>query len=315
MEVFYGPVLSRRFGYSLGVDIIPYKVCSYDCVYCQLGRTTKKTTSRKRYLKIYLEDFKNDLGRILKGNKKIDYITFSGSGEPTLNKDIDILINGVKEITDIPVVVLTNGSLLFKKEVIDSIIKADLIKVSIDAPDQISFEKINCPHPAIRFALLSEGLNSLLSIFQGKVWIEIMLIKGFNDSLDTAYEFKAYLKNLEKISLNAAIDKVHLNTPVRPPEGKNILPPDKDRLIKIKKIIGDKAELIKERQEISGNKDDEKLKERIIGLTKRRPVSVKDISGSLQVNINQVIKCLKELLETKKIEYKLYKDRKYYFSK
>ena len=315
MEVFYGPVLSRRFGYSLGVDIIPYKVCSYDCVYCQLGRTTKKTTSRKRYLKIDLEDFKNDLGRILKGNKKIDYITFSGSGEPTLNKDIDILINGVKEITDIPVVVLTNGSLLFKKEVIDSIIKADLIKVSIDAPDQISFEKINCPHPAIRFALLSEGLNSLLSIFQGKVWIEIMLIKGFNDSLDTAYEFKAYLKNLEKISLNAAIDKVHLNTPVRPPEGKNILPPDKDRLIKIKKIIGDKAELIKERQEISGNKGDEKLKERIIGLTKRRPVSVKDISGSLQVNINQVIKCLKELLETKKIEYKLYKDRKYYFSK
>jgi wyosine [tRNA(Phe)-imidazoG37] synthetase (radical SAM superfamily) len=211
-------------------------------------------------------------------------------------------------------VVLTNGSLLYKKEVINAIKEADLVKVSIDAPDQISFEKINCPHPDIKFAFLSEGFNALLDTFQGKVWIEIMLIKGMNDSLDIAYEFKAYLKNLEKVSTSSIIEKVHLNTPVRPPESHNIMPPDRDRLIEIKKILGDEAELIKERQEDFKSKVDTKLKEEIIGLARRRPVSVKDISSSLQVNINQVIKCLKELLETKKIEYKMYKNKKYYYS-
>lgn len=314
MEIFYGPVLSRRFGYSLGVDIIPYKVCSYDCVYCQLGGTTKKTTSRKQYLKIDLEEFKNDLNIKLKGKQRIDYITFSGSGEPTLNKDLDILIHEVKDMTDIPVVVLTNGSLLYKEEVIYSIREADLIKVSIDAPDQISLEKINCPHPDIKFALLSEGLNLLLNTFRGKVWIEIMLIKGLNDSLDTAYEFKAYLKNLAKVSSGSIIEKIHLNTPVRPAESHNIMPPDRDRLIEIKKILGDKAELIKERQEDFKSKIDTKLKEAIIGLARRRPVNIRDISGSLQVNMNQVIKCLKELLETNKIKYKMYKNKKYYYS-
>ena len=315
MKIFYGPVLSRRFGHSLGVDIIPYKVCSYVCVYCQLDRTTKKTIFRRKYLNVDLQEFRNDLNIIIENKQNIDYITFSGSGEPTLNKDIDILLHEVKDITDIPVVVLTNGSLLYKNEVINAIREADLIKVSIDAPDQISFEKINCPHSDIKFALLSEGLNLLLNTFRGKVWIEIMLIKGLNDSLDTAYEFKAYLKNLENFSSSSIIEKVHLNTPVRPPKSQNILTPDRDRLIEIKKILGDKAELIKERQEGFKNKVDTELKEKIIDLARRRPVSIKDISGSLQMNINQVIKCLKELLETNKIAYKIYKDRKYYFLK
>jgi len=200
MSIFYGPVLSRRFGYSLGVDIIPYKICSYDCIYCQLGKTTTKTINRKSYIRIDLEDFRNSLDSIINKNEIIDYITFSGSGEPTLNKDIGILIEQVKNVTDIPVAVLTNGSLLDKEDVMAAIKKADLIKVSLDASDQTYLQKINRPHPDIKFASLSEGLNLLLNSFKGRVWLEIMLIKGINDSLDTAYEFKAFLDNLQNIS-------------------------------------------------------------------------------------------------------------------
>ena len=135
--------LSRRFGYSLGIDIIPFKICSYDCVYCQLGKTIKKTNKRKSYIKIDMENFRQSLISTIKSSKRIDYITFAGSGEPTLKKDLGNLIDEVKKLTDIPAAVLTNGSLLHRKDVIGDIGEADLIKISLDAPDQKIFELIN----------------------------------------------------------------------------------------------------------------------------------------------------------------------------
>ena len=315
MSIFYGPVLSRRFGYSLGVDIIPYKICSCDCIYCQLGKTTTKTINRKSYIRIDLEDFRNSLDSIINKNKRIDYITFSGSGEPTLNNDIGILIQEVKNVTGIPVAVLTNGSLLDKEEVMDAIKKADLIKVSLDASDQKYLQKINRPHPDIKFASLSEGLNLLLNSFKGRVWLEIMLIKGINDSLDTAYEFKAFLDNLQKISTRNAttIEKIHLNTPVRPPGGRKFFVPDHDRLLKIKEIIGKKADIIKELDIDINGKESKSITNNIIELVRRRPVTSRDISKSLRVNINDVIKCLKPLLEQEKIKFKVHNNERFYY--
>ena len=315
MSIFYGPVLSRRFGYSLGVDIIPYKICSYDCIYCQLGKTTTKTINRKSYIRIDLEDFRNSLDSIINKNKRIDYITFSGSGEPTLNNDIGILIQEVKNVTGIPVAVLTNGSLLDKEEVMDAIKKADLIKVSLDASDQKYLQKINRPHPDIKFASLSEGLNLLLNSFKGRVWLEIMLIKGINDSLDTAYEFKAFLDNLQKISTSNAttIEKIHLNTPVRPPGGRRVSIPDLNRLLEIEKILGKKTDIIKELDiDVTGKKD-KSIINNIIELARRRPVTSKDISKSLRVNINEVIKCLRQLLDQEKIKYKVHNNERFYY--
>ena len=148
------------------------------------------------------------------------------------------MIEEVKNITDIPVAILTNGSLLYKEEVIDAIKKADLIKVSLDAPDQIYLQKINRPHKDIKFSSLSQGLNLLLNNFQGKIWLEIMLVKGINDSLEIAYEFEAFFKNLQEISLGSLIEKIHLNTPVRPPGRREIFVPDRYRLMELKKILG-----------------------------------------------------------------------------
>ena len=309
-SIIYGPVLSRRFGYSLGIDIIPYKTCTYDCIYCQLGKTTNKTVERKRYTKVNIKIFLQDLKNIISSDKKIDYITFSGLGEPTLNSDIGILIDRVKEVTDIPVVVLTGGGILYKEEVVSDIKNADLIKVSLDAPNDKILKKINRPHHNINFQKNLDGLKQLLGSFNGKVWLEIMLVKGINDAIETANEFKNIID-----AIGNGIEKIHLNTTVRPTGGKNVLIPDSKRLLEIKEILGEKAKVIKYKKTKLQDKKRKNLENDIIELAKRRPVSAKDISDSLEVNLNEVIKSLRELLIKDKINNKVYNNIKYYYIK
>lgn len=242
MSIFYGPVLSRRFGYSLGIDLIPYKYCSYDCIYCQLGKTTNKIIERKKYIDIKVKEFLKELREILISNKKINYITFAGSGEPTLSKEIGEIIGIIKENSEIPVAVLTNSSLLNDNEVINSIKNANLIKISLDAPNEEIFKKINCPHDKIEFNRTLDGLELLLNNYRGNIFIEIMLIKGINDSLEVAVKFRKIIDRIFNGKNN--LIKIHLNTPVRPAQNNNILIPDKMRLLEIKKILGEKVELI-----------------------------------------------------------------------
>jgi wyosine [tRNA(Phe)-imidazoG37] synthetase (radical SAM superfamily) len=304
MSIIYGPVLSRRFGYSLGIDIVPYKICTYDCIYCQLGKTTNKTVERKRYISI-------DLAELIEGLKKAIYITFSGAGEPTLNQDIGILIDGVKKVTNIPVVVLTGGGILYKESVREDLKKADIVKISFDAPNDKILRKVNRPHREIGFSKNKEGLKKLLSIFKGRIWLEIMLIKDINDDIGTVEEFKNIIDEIDDIG--TGIERIHLNTAVRPTGSKDVSIPDLKRLNKIKAMLGRKAEIIRyKRIEVSGSgrKD---LSNDIIELSKRRPVSIKDISESLEVNINEVIKCLRELLIEGKLKYKIYNSTKYYY--
>lgn len=145
----FGPVLSKRLGYSLGIDLLPLKTCSYECIYCQLGKTTDKRVKRKSWGSIY--KLFDQLDEKLKSSPKIDYITFSGSGEPTLNMDIGIIINEIKKITEIPVAVLTNGSILFNETVQKDLNNADLIIPSLDAVNESQFELINRPHHEITY--------------------------------------------------------------------------------------------------------------------------------------------------------------------
>jgi len=313
MELFYGPVLSRRFGYSLGIDIIPYKVCSYDCIYCQLGSTTKKTVDRKSYIKLDMDQFEKDLTRIIDNNERIDYVTFSGSGEPTLNIDMGKLIRKVKKTTGIPVAVLTNGSLLHRADVLKDIIEADLIKVSMDAPDQKIFEVINKPYPGLHFADLSRGLNMLMKNYRGRIWLEIMMIKGINDSLEAAYDFETLLKSLQKEYIKADLENIHLNTPIRPTETGGLGIPDSKRLEEFRKMLGKKAVIIKDYEISEDRKKDSIMAGDIISLARRRPVTVRDISKSLDININEVIKAIKVLMERNEIRTRMHNNRKYYY--
>ena len=310
-SIIYGPVLSRRFGYSLGIDIIPYKICTYDCIYCQLGKTTNKTVERKRYIKVNIKNFLENLKDVVGSNKKINYITFSGLGEPTLNSDIGVLIGRVKEITNIPVAVLTGGGLLYKEDVVNDIKNADLVKVSLDAPNDKILKKINRPHHNINFQNNLDGLKQLLGSFNGKVWLEIMLVKGLNDGIDEANEFKNIINDINIIG--NGIEKIHLNTSVRPTGGKNVLIPDSKRLLKIREILGKKTEIIQYSKVELQTKHRDNLENDIVELVKRRPVSAKDISDSLEVNLNEVIKSLRELLIKDKIKNKVYNNSKYYY--
>ncbi len=306
--MFYGPVLSRRFSYSLGIDLVPFKVCVYDCIYCQLGRTTNKTLERKRYIDVDFKDFENDLKKRIKNCSYLNYITFSGSGEPTLNSDIGKLIGIVKENSDIPVAVLTSGGTLEFDDVINSIKEADLIKVSLDAPDNRLLKKINCPCSGVNFNKNISGFKKLLNNFSGDIWMEIMILEGINDDPDSAYMFKHIIEDLGE-----GIKKVHLNTAVRYSGGSFIKLPSWERLKEIKSIIGGKAQII---EKVDYKKYDRRLagiEEEIIELIKRRPVSIKDISSSLGFNLNEVIKVIDKLQREGEIEYSINENIKYYF--
>src|SRR4030043_1698001 len=176
-QLLYGPVPSRRLGRSLGIDLIPHKICTYDCIYCQIGKTTKKTLLRKEYVpeKEVLEEVKTFL---LKGSSSIDYLSLSGSGEPTLHSKIRSIIKTIKEITTIPVAVLTNGFLLSRQKVRQDLLKADVVLPSLDAVSQDVFERINRPQQDSSIKRIIEGMVEFRKIYKGQIWIEILFCKG-----------------------------------------------------------------------------------------------------------------------------------------
>ena len=178
MSYVFGPVPSRRLGRSLGVDLVPFKTCSYDCIYCQLGRTSCKTVERKQW--VPLDDVLAELKEKL--STRPDYITLSGSGEPTLFWRTGELIDRIKAMTDVPVAVLTNGSLLWCKDVRDQLTNADLVIPSLDAGDQSMFRAVNRPHEDISFERMLDGLIAFRKAFGGQYWLEIMLLAGHTAS-------------------------------------------------------------------------------------------------------------------------------------
>ena len=238
MKYLYGPVKSRRLGKSLGVNLTTCKTCSFDCVYCQLGKTTNLTILRFEYVKI--SDIINELKEWLSNHpddiSELDYITISGSGEPTLNIKISDLINQLKMFSSAKIAVITNSSLLTDASVRQEILGADLIVPSLDAVTQELFAKVDRPHQNIKVDEIISGLVSLRKEFRGKIWIEIMLIKGINDDIRHIRKLKSAIDRINP-------DKIQINSPVRSTSEEGVLAVDKGKLKKIKDILGDKAEI------------------------------------------------------------------------
>jgi wyosine [tRNA(Phe)-imidazoG37] synthetase (radical SAM superfamily) len=239
MKYIYGPVRSRRLGLSLGVSLIPYKTCTFDCVYCQLGQTTLKTTERKEYVSTaeILAELKSWLDHNRQQAQQLQYITFAGYGEPTLNPKIGQLIEEIKKLTPAPVAVITNSSLLTDPSVRRQLLGADLIVPSLDAATPELFEKIDRPHADIRLDKIVDSLIDLRGEFKGKIWLEVMLIKGLNDSL-------AHIHQLKEAADRINPDKIQLNSPVRAKPDSCVTAVDKDKLAEFKKILGDKCEAV-----------------------------------------------------------------------
>jgi wyosine [tRNA(Phe)-imidazoG37] synthetase (radical SAM superfamily) len=236
MSIVYGPVPSRRLGQSLGIDPIPFKTCNYNCVYCQLGRTRPLTNQRQNFFP--LEDILAETQAALAAFPgQIDYVTFVGQGEPLLCASLGRLIRGVKALTDISVAVITNGALLALPEVRAEVSVADVVMPSLDAADEATFRRINRPWSKLRLADIIRGLAAFRDEFNGQLWVEVMLVRGLNDSEERLLEIRAALAQIRP-------DQVHLNLPVRPPAETWVQPPDDNGLMRATAILGDVARLV-----------------------------------------------------------------------
>jgi len=299
----YGPVRSRRLGYSLGIDIVFHKVCSFDCIYCQLGRTTNKTIERKVY--IPPEEVLQQIEGVIKSSGRIDHLTFSGSGEPTLNSKIGYIISEIKKFTKIPVAVITNGSLLFMPDVQDDLIDADVVLPTLCSVIEETFQKINRPHPSLTIEKIIHGQIEFRKKYKGKIWLEIMLVKGINDSQIELRTLKEVIKRIEP-------DRIHLNTVVRPPSEKFASPLLHEELDKIRKFFGKNCEVIVEFKEERGRGYSTNKEAVILNLIKRRPATLTDIANALGLPQDEVIKYLGNLEKTKNIKSIVHSGQKYY---
>ncbi len=207
MDFLFGPVPSRRLGLSLGINIVPHKTCSYNCVYCEVGKTTDLTVERKSFYdpEEVKREFLENINRL--GN--IDYVTFSGSGEPTLNKDIGELIRFVKG-RGYKTSVLTNGSLLFLSEVKEDLMEADVVIPSLDSARKETFLKINRPRRGLSLERIIEGIADFTHGFKGEVWLEVLFVKGLNDGKD---DVEALVEAINRIRPS----KVQIGSVDRPP--------------------------------------------------------------------------------------------------
>lgn len=222
----------------MGISTVPYKVCSFDCVYCQLKKTTEKTTQRKKYI---------PLGAILEEIRtffvhnpdsfKIDYITLSGSGEPTLYGALGALIKEIRLLTKTPIALLTNSSTMTDPKVRREMQGVDLIIPSLDAVTQDIFEKIDRPLLGMRIEDIIVGLLKFKNGFKGRMWLEIMLVRGLNDS-------SSYLKKMKKIVDRINPERVQINVPVRLPSENWVKLPFRSTLKKARGIFGENCDIV-----------------------------------------------------------------------
>ncbi len=280
-KYLYGPVSSRRLGLSLGVDIIPFKICTLDCIYCQLGGTTQKTTERAEY--VPAEAVLAELREILAHGLKADFITVGGSGEPTLNSKLGELIDGIKKVTDIPVALLTNGTLFYRPDVRADCTKADVVLPSLDAGDERTFEKINHPHEDIVLENLISGLCVFRNEFAGKIWLEVFFVEGINTDAGQIDKIKDAIDQIRP-------DKVQLNSAVRPTAQTGIKRLSPEKLQAIAEQLGEKAEVVAEFSPGRCGKHIESKAESVLSMLKRRPCSLDDICSGLGIHRNEALK-------------------------
>ncbi len=227
----YGPVPSRRLGRSLGVNPIPRKVCSFNCVYCQLGRTRGLTATRRDYFPP--GDIDAEIREALaRPRDDVDFMTFVGEGEPTLCRSLGRLIRTAKGAGSPPIAVITNGSLLHHADVRRDLGEADVVVPSLDAVDPSLFRRINRPHGSLRIEELVEGLTTFRDGFAGEIWIEVMLVRGMNDTDDA-------LEGLRRTLDRVRPDRVFVNVPIRPPAESWVRIPEVGTLIRARELLGD----------------------------------------------------------------------------
>jgi len=288
----YGPVPSRRLGLSLGIDVVPAKICTLDCIYCQVGRTTEKSTERRSFFEVsaVLDELKTKLAQ----GVRADYVTIGGSGEPTLNSQLGALIDGIRALTDTPVAVITNGTLLYRPDVRAECAKADLVIPSLDAGDEAAFEAMNRPAPDISIERLVSGLAQFRQEFAGQIWLEVFLIEGRNTDPP---QIEAIRRHIERIRP----DRIQLNSAVRPAAEKGIHAISRERLAAIAQRLGDNCEIVGAAPQAAAGPHSARTAQDVLSMLKRRPCSIDDIGSGLGIPRHEAEKHIEQLLSQDRI--------------
>ncbi|RJP77570.1 MAG: radical SAM protein [Desulfobacteraceae bacterium] len=278
----FGPVPSRRLGLSLGVDLMPHKTCSLNCVYCECGKTTHLTIKRKDYTPF--DQIRKELDTVLSSRPRMDFLTFSGSGEPTLHSSIGEIIQYMK--TDYPeyaVAVLTNGTMFHLPEVRKAVLQADVVIASFDAASDHVFQTINRPHPDLELHEMVKGLAALRKEFSNQLWMEIFIVPGHNDDQHEMEQIQRVMDIIKPY-------QIHINSLDRPGTEDWVKPVTPEVLKSIQACMHNVRTLNHSKHTVLPDVFSGDLMDLILSTVKRRPCTVEDIleiTGADHNKINQ----------------------------
>ncbi len=308
MKHVFGPVSSRRLGQSLGVDVLPPKSCSWNCVYCQLGRTGEYVIERYEFFP--REEILEEIRQAIEKPQAIDWITFVGSGETTLYRGLGWLIDETKKMTDIPVAVITNGSLLSLEEVREELLHADAVLPSFNAGSADLFRKIDRPAPGFSYERHVGGLVEFRKVYRGKLWIEVMLIDGLNDSPEALQDIAAALQTIRP-------DTVHLVLPTRPSGEEDVRLPSDDAVARARLILSRVAKVVHPAKGNMSLRNPGDIIETVTAITKRHPLQERELRHALDELIpdepDQVERIIEQLLGSGKFKTVILQDREIYW--
>jgi wyosine [tRNA(Phe)-imidazoG37] synthetase (radical SAM superfamily) len=306
MKYVFGPVNSRRLGISQGIDLLPPKICNFNCIYCEIGATTTLTCDRREY--VPLAELFAEIDELLTNRDLLDHLdvfTITASGEPTLHSGIGKVIGYIKEKTGKPVVVLTNGSLLFLPEVRRDLLEADIVIPSLDAAREASYRRINRPAACTPLARVIAGLVAFRQEFSGKLWLEILLARDINDSPE---DIAALAEAVQAIKP----DKVQLNTVARPPLESFALPLSRPELEAAASRFPVPVEILVD----FTTRDREKFRDlsegEVIEMLKRRPCTAQDVGEALNLEPETTAILLHQLAASGRIMQTSHHGKRYY---
>ncbi len=305
MPCVFGPVPSRRLGLSLGVDLIPAKTCTYDCLYCEVGKTTRLTVNPLPFVPVR-EVAKEVKAKLL--NVVPDAITLAGSGEPVLHSEIDRIIAAIKEITETRVAILTNGSLFFRDDIRRRVREADIIIPTLSTAFEQTFKRIHRPHPALNLDGIIKGLKDLRNQYNGLMFLEVILLAGINDT-------EKELVALKKVLRDISPDKIQLNTVVRPPADAQAESLDIWKLTEIMEFMGKNTEIVAGASIKGRSMEKSASAEGILETLKRRPLEERDIAQVLSLPVKEVQNLLLGLINEGKVRKQEHLGGIYYIGK
>ena len=309
MKYLFGPVNSRRLGLSQGIDLLTPKICNFDCIYCEVGPTTKLTCERQEYTPTV--EILAEIDALLQNPEavdRLDYFTITSSGEPTLHSGIGQIIRHLKQKTAIPVAVLTNGSLLHVKVIRDDLMAADLVIPSLDTVRPESYRKLNRAARCSDLPLIVKGLIHFRRQFKGQIWLEILLVKNINDSAED-------IAALQDAILKIKPDRIQLNTVVRPPLESYAKPLNREEMELIAKKFDRPVEIIVDFEKRKQEGYRPIIESEILQMLKRRPCTADDVSEALDLHPHNILTLLNNLENSGKIEIKIHNDRQYFQTK